>query len=794
MASQPHALVFPFPAQSHVTSLLQLSYCLLDRGFAVTFLNTHFNHDRLLAAAGDPTVGELGGIRFATIPDGLGPGEDRNDLGRLVEGFMEVMPACLEELIAGNSADGNSAAGEVPRFTCFIADECMAWAIDITRTAGLPSAAYFPAAAGALVGTLSIPKLIADGIIDEEGVPKQKEKFQLSPGLPSMDPPHLPWNCFSDPKARKFIFDLLSANTRAVANSPFILCNTFQELEDQLLTHFPCILPVGPLLAGNRPEKPTGSFWTPDTGCLEWLDDQPAASVVYVAFGSFTIFSQTQFQELALGLELAEKPFLWVVRPDSIAAFPAGFAERVADKGRIVGWSPQQKVLAHPSIAYFVSHCGWNSVLEGVINGIPFLCWPYFADQYLNENYICDSWRIGMRLVADEHGIISKKEIRKKLEELVRDRGIKERVLGLKEKAIRGEWSMASPPHALVFPFPAQSHVSSLLQLSYCLLDRGFAVTFLNTHFNHDRLLAAAGDPTGGELGGINFATIPDGLGPGEDRNDVGRLVEGFMEVMPACLEELIAGNSADGEVPRFTCFIADECMAWAIDITRTAGLPSAAYFPAAAGALVGTLSIPKLIADGIIDEEGVPKQKEKFQLSPGFSSSFDRVLCLSLWVELDLGGGDEWGTFSLLAVFRPVNGSDPDRVDPNSDPIPAYSDRIEVLAHPSIACFVSHCGWNSVLEGVINGIPFLCWPYFADHYLNENYICDSWQIGIRLVADEHGIISKKEIRRKVEKLVSDRRIKEIVLGLKKMAIRHLEDGGFSFENIVKFTDMMRRA
>ncbi|KAB5516448.1 hypothetical protein DKX38_027096 [Salix brachista] len=79
---------------------------------------------------------------------------------------------------------------------------------------------------------------------------------------------------------------------------------------------------------------------------------------------------------------------LWVVRPDITEeineAYSEGFQERVAARGKIVGWAPQQKVLSHPSVSCFLSHCGWNSTMEGVSNGMPFLCWPYFADQFLN--------------------------------------------------------------------------------------------------------------------------------------------------------------------------------------------------------------------------------------------------------------------------------------------------------------------------------------------------------------------------------------------------------------------------
>ena len=97
---------------------------------------------------------------------------------------------------------------------------------------------------------------------------------------------------------------------------------------------------------------------------------------------------------------------MWVVRSD-ITDGPLGeflhlFRTRINDRGMVVGWAPQVKVLDHPSIACFLSHCGWNSTLKGISMGVPFLCWPYFADQFHNKSYICDAWKIGLGLTPDE--------------------------------------------------------------------------------------------------------------------------------------------------------------------------------------------------------------------------------------------------------------------------------------------------------------------------------------------------------------------------------------------------------
>ncbi|KAF9624165.1 hypothetical protein IFM89_008103 [Coptis chinensis] len=71
---------------------------------------------------------------------------------------------------------------------------------------------------------------------------------------------------------------------------------------------------------------------------------------------------------LALGLELSDKPFLWVVRPDlnnnGTHIHPDGFEASVGSRGRMVGWAPQREVLVHPAIACFITHCGWKLELN----------------------------------------------------------------------------------------------------------------------------------------------------------------------------------------------------------------------------------------------------------------------------------------------------------------------------------------------------------------------------------------------------------------------------------------------
>jgi hypothetical protein len=258
-----------------------------------------------------------------------------------------------------------------------------------------------------------------------------------APDMPTMSSTTLAWSCFGDLTTQKIIFEVIAKNNHYLKAADWLICNSSFDLEPAAFSVAPEIIPIGPLLASNRGQNSAGHFWQEDTTCLEWLDQQPPRSVMYVAFGSFTVFDETQFQELALGLELSNRPFLWVVRPDitqgASDACPAGFLERVAGRGKLVGWAPQQKVLGHPSIACFLSHCGWNSTIEGVSNGVPFLCWPYFGDQPSNESYICDVWKTGLKFNRDERGIVRHGEIEKKVDKLLGDENFKARALDLQQ-------------------------------------------------------------------------------------------------------------------------------------------------------------------------------------------------------------------------------------------------------------------------------------------------------------------------------------------------------------------------
>ncbi|KAG2710990.1 hypothetical protein I3760_04G056600 [Carya illinoinensis] len=428
--SNEHVLVLPYPAQGHVNPLMNFSREIAKHGSKITFVSTEFCHMQMISAMAPGKDSLLGSeIKLVSISDGLCPEDDKNDFGKLAVSILATMPTRLEELIRCiNASDENG------KISCIIADLNMGWAMEVANKMGIRGAILWPASAACIALITRIPNLIDDGFIDSNGTPMQRRAIQLHSGIPAVYPQNLPWNCSPDQATQKCIFNYVSRYAEDLKLADWWLCNTVYELEPAAFSLVPKLLPVGPIMASDQTRNVGGQFLPEDTSCLNWLDQQPPCSVIYVAFGSFTILDPVQFQELAFGLELTNRPFLLVVRPGSSNILhDANLNEFEGTGGKIVRWAPQPKVLSHPAIACFISHCGWNSTLDGITGGVPFLCWPYFADQVLDMNYICDVWKVGLELKPDQDGRILRGEFRKKVEELLSDGSIRARSLELKE-------------------------------------------------------------------------------------------------------------------------------------------------------------------------------------------------------------------------------------------------------------------------------------------------------------------------------------------------------------------------
>lgn len=154
------------------------------------------------------------------------------------------------------------------------------------------------------------------------------------------------------------------------------------------------------------------SLWK-QTGdeCIGWLDKKPENSVVYVSFGSMTDIAAKQAEQIALGLKASNKSFLWVIK-DNENKLPVEFVNSIGETGLVVTWCNQLEVLAHQAVGCFITHCGWNSILEGLSLGVPMVAVPQWSDQPTNAKFVEEVWKIGVRVRKDENGIVIGEELK----------------------------------------------------------------------------------------------------------------------------------------------------------------------------------------------------------------------------------------------------------------------------------------------------------------------------------------------------------------------------------------------
>ncbi|KAK2405849.1 hydroquinone glucosyltransferase [Trifolium repens] len=208
-----------------------------------------------------------------------------------------------------------------------------------------------------------------------------------------------------------------------------VIINTFTDLEPDAIRVLqerqkPCVYPVGPIIRSESNSEAN------KVSSLRWLENQPTNSVVFVSFGSGGTLSHEQLNELAFGLEMSGRKFLWVLRApskhsssayfsgqkdDPLEYLPNGFLERTKENGLVVtSWAPQVEILGHGSTGGFLSHCGWSSTLESVANGVPMIVWPLFAEQRMNAKLLTDVLKVAVRpKVDDESGIVKREEVSK---------------------------------------------------------------------------------------------------------------------------------------------------------------------------------------------------------------------------------------------------------------------------------------------------------------------------------------------------------------------------------------------
>nr|CAB3487690.1 unnamed protein product [Digitaria exilis] len=490
---------------THVIPMTDLGCLLASHGAEVTIITTPVNaaiaqgrvdrapHRAAITVTAIPFPGPDAGL-----PDGL----ERMDL---LQSQSQIPLFFVANKGHGEAVSRYCLDNKAPGFrrpSCIISGMCQTWTLPLARQLGVPCYVFHGFGAFAM---LCIEHLFIHRT--HEAVASEDEFFSV-PALPpplvcrltskQLPPYFMPPNSVGG-KALQGIRDFDVA-------ADGIVVNTFEELERgsvELLAEATGkkVLAVGPVSLCPRSPSPGLGPRQPMTEdarrCMAWLDGKEPESVVYVSFGSGGRMQPAQLMQLGMALVSCSSPVLWLIKgadalPDDVKEW---LRENTDGDGAanskclvVRGWAPQVDILAHPAVGGFMMHCGWGSTLEAVAAGVPMATWPFFAEQFVNEQLIVDALGIGVSVGvtkptenvltasnADGSGGEAEPEVGmeqvKKALEMLMDRGPKgeERrkkvqELKLKEKAtpgytrfFRGTWwahelSPPAPQGHSVFP------------------------------------------------------------------------------------------------------------------------------------------------------------------------------------------------------------------------------------------------------------------------------------------------------------------------------------------------------
>ncbi|KAM0857769.1 hypothetical protein ACQ4PT_048264 [Festuca glaucescens] len=382
-AGSRHVVALPYPGRGHINPMLVVCRQLVAAGGAltVTVVVTEEWHGLLASAGVPPTLPNS--IRLATIPNVIPSEHGRGaDHAGFIEAVCYRMGEPVEQLLDRLER----------RPVAVVADTYLPWALAACAQRGIPVCSLWtqPATFFLALYHLDLWPPVDGRHSDEELSIRSLEEYVPVPCLSSVRLSDL--KIFRAWERPMKIAAELFANVR---KAQFVLFTSFLELEpcaiNALAQSLPCpVYPIGPSI----PFMPlNGDNKIHDEEQRKWLDAQPENSVMYVSFGSFVAMPPSQFEEIAMGLRDSGVRFFWVARDRA-----ADLRQTCGGNGLAVPWCEQQKVLCHPSVGGFLSHCGWNSVLEAVCAGVPLLAFPVSWDQLVNARMVADDWKVGIDL------------------------------------------------------------------------------------------------------------------------------------------------------------------------------------------------------------------------------------------------------------------------------------------------------------------------------------------------------------------------------------------------------------
>ncbi|PPR84092.1 hypothetical protein GOBAR_AA36623 [Gossypium barbadense] len=414
--SQPHFVLIPFMCQGHLIPMVDIAKLLAERGVIVTVITTPKNAARFSSSINGAIKSGLAirvkQLGFPAAEVGLPEGCETIDnlpsmelMSRFfaaVSLLQQPVERMLEELKS--------------RPSCIIYDRNFTWIVTLASKYQIPK--------------IWVHECVPQG--ETFPVPGLSDRIELTP---AQVPGFLPTMKEHAEKAME-----------AEGGADGVIINSFQELETEYCESLGKVKKqkvwcIGPVSLSNKNDfdkalRGNEDSITDEDRCLKWLDSWPPSSVIYVCFGSLNRLIPTQLIELGLSLEASKRPFIWVIRggykKEEMEKWlkEDGFEDRIKGRGLLIrGWAPQVLILSHPSIGGFLTHCGWNSTLEGICAGVPMITWPLFAEQFMNQKLLIQILKVGVSIgveVAVQMGeeekfgaMVKKGDIMKAMESLM---------------------------------------------------------------------------------------------------------------------------------------------------------------------------------------------------------------------------------------------------------------------------------------------------------------------------------------------------------------------------------------
>ncbi|PSS02690.1 Scopoletin glucosyltransferase [Actinidia chinensis var. chinensis] len=415
MDSKPpklHIYFFPMMAYGHMIPIVDMARLFAGCGVRTTIILTPLNAAHLSKTIErDKELGLDMSIQLISFPsDEVGLPEGCENLSSITSPEMaskvykatELLQQAFEKLLEEECPD------------CLVADVFFPWATEVASKFGIPRLVFHGTSAYALciyhVMHRQQPYKNVESDSDFFTVPDLPDTIKLTR---RQLPDHI------RDGTENVLTRLIERVMEAEAASYGVVVNSFRELEPAYAEHYKKVIGrkvwhIGPVSLSNRDNEDKarrGNKTSIDEHeCLNWLASKKPNSVLYVCFGSLSNFSSAQLLEIAMGLEASGQQFIWVVRKGKTKEeeekeewLPEAFEQRLEGKGLIIrGWAPQLLILNHEAVGGFMTHCGWNSMLEGVTEGVPMIAWPLFAEQFYNEKLVTDILRVGVAVGAQE--------------------------------------------------------------------------------------------------------------------------------------------------------------------------------------------------------------------------------------------------------------------------------------------------------------------------------------------------------------------------------------------------------